>query len=177
MKRLGVFFAFLLAAFGAPAPANAGEGNIATIVLAGPATAFVNQTVNLTATYTRFSAAGADALRINDTDTNATAGAAQNATGLNGVLTYPVNVGAVGTRHYQTFNQSLGGTQGNVIAFVVSLNPQTVTWATDAATQASADEHIQGLIDRGKRQGRMVLPERLVELLRSGMGVILFEGG
>jgi hypothetical protein len=58
-----------------------------------------------------------------------------------------------------------------------AVDTQTVTWATHTATQASADEHIKGLIDGGKRQGRMVLPERLVELLRSRMGVVLFEGG
>src|SRR5215813_14660875 len=57
-----------------------------------------------------------------------------------------------------------------------AVDTQTVPWATHATTQASADEHIESLIDRGKRQGRMVLPERLVELLGSGMAVVLFEG-
>jgi hypothetical protein len=57
-----------------------------------------------------------------------------------------------------------------------AVDTQTVTRATHTATQASADEDIQGLIDRGKRQGRMVLPERLVELLGSGVAVVLFEG-
>src|SRR5262245_31191893 len=58
-----------------------------------------------------------------------------------------------------------------------AVHAQTVPRATHTAAQASTDEDIQGLIDRRKRQGRMVLPERLVELLRSGMAVVLFEGG
>src|SRR5439155_24513513 len=64
-----------------------------------------------------------------------------------------------------------------VMVLWCTVNTQTVTRATHAATQASADEHIQSLIDRGKRQGRMVLTKRLIELLRSGVAVVLFEGG
>ncbi len=58
-----------------------------------------------------------------------------------------------------------------------TVNAQTVPRATHAAAQAITDEDIKGLIDRRQREGRMVLPERLVELLCSGMAVVLFESG
>jgi hypothetical protein len=58
-----------------------------------------------------------------------------------------------------------------------TVNAQTVTRATDAATEASADKDIKGLIDRRKGQGRVLLSQHLIELLRSGMAMILFEGG
>jgi hypothetical protein len=58
-----------------------------------------------------------------------------------------------------------------------TVNAQTVPRAAHAATEASVDKDIKGLIDRRKGQGRMLLPKHLIELLRSGMAVVLFEGG
>jgi hypothetical protein len=58
-----------------------------------------------------------------------------------------------------------------------TVNAQTVARATHAATEASADKDIKGLIDCRKGQGWVLLPKHLIELLRSGMAMVLFEGG
>src|SRR5207244_11619724 len=64
-----------------------------------------------------------------------------------------------------------------VMALGCRVTAPTVAQATHAAAQVIMDEDIKGLIDRRQREGRMVLPVRLVELLCSGMAVVLFEGG
>jgi hypothetical protein len=58
-----------------------------------------------------------------------------------------------------------------------TVNAQTVARATHAATEASADKDIKGLIVCRKGQGWVLLPKHLIVLLFCGMAVVLFAGG
>src|SRR5713101_8457325 len=74
-------------------------------------------------------------------------------------------------------NGSAQATHRVIMVLRRPVDAQAVTWTAHTATQPGADEHIERLIDRGKGQGRMVLTECVIEMLRRGMRVVLFECG